>query len=164
MKEIQLTKGYVAFVDDDDFARVNQFKWTAVVTGQNIKRVYAYRRTGWDNAKRRWTQTVWLHRFVLDVPSYLDVDHINSNTLDNRKENLRPATRSQNLARNRRQNKFGYRGVRQGRRDKMFYMQIQIADKKIVSQHATAEEAARAYDVMAIKLHGEFARLNFPAV
>ena len=62
MKRLPLTKGYFAVVDDDDHEWLSEYKWTAVVTGQNIKRVYAYRRTGWDNAKRRWKHIVWMHR------------------------------------------------------------------------------------------------------
>lgn len=54
MAEIPLTKGYAALVDDGDLERVSRFKWTAVVTGKDIKRVYAYRRKDWNKGARRW--------------------------------------------------------------------------------------------------------------
>ena len=54
MKILKLTKGYYAQVDDSDFEALSKHKWTALVTGTKIKRVYAYRRTDWDNVKRRY--------------------------------------------------------------------------------------------------------------
>jgi hypothetical protein len=162
MKEIQLTKGYFALVDDDDYERLSQHKWTAVVTGKHIKRVYAYRRAGWDNANRRWTKTVYLHREIAMPADGVDVDHINHDTLDNRKENLRCATRSQNLANNRRaRGETGMRGVvRTQRREKEPYQVM--CRKKHVGRFFDLNEAAQAYDAAALKEFGEFARLNFP--
>ena len=162
MKQIELTKGYFAIVDDDDFERLSQHKWTAMVTGQNIKRVYAYRRTEWDNANRRWMKSILMHREIMQAVDGLDVDHINHDTLDNRKENLRCATRSQNLANNRRaRGETGMRGVvRTQRREKEPY-QVMCRTKHI-GRFLDLYEAARAYDSAALKEFGEFARLNFP--
>jgi hypothetical protein len=89
MREIPLTKGYVAFVDDEDFDRVAQFKWTATITSRGTK-VYAVRKTR-KHEKERWkSQKIRLHHWVLDIapselpPGYV-VDHFNDNGLDCRK-------------------------------------------------------------------------------
>jgi hypothetical protein len=162
MKTIPLTKGYSAIVDDDDYERVAKHKWTAIVTGQNVKRVYAYRRTGWDNVNRRWMQAIYLHREIARPIDGFDVDHINHDTLDNRKENLRTATRSQNLANNRRlKGVTGFRGVTPtGSGEKAPY-KVQFRGK-CVGYFFDSAEAAKAYDALAIKEFGEFAKLNFP--
>lgn len=162
MKTIVLTKGYVAIVDDDDFAALSANKWTAVVTGKKTKRVYAYRRTGWDNTKRRYTGVVYMHRVIVATPDGFDVDHINGDTLDNRRSNLRTATRSQNLANNRRAiGVTGYRGVSPTSSHETLPYKVQFRGKRIGTFHDKIE-AAKAYDAAAIKEFGEFAKLNFP--
>jgi hypothetical protein len=157
MAELRLTKGYVAIIDDEDFDRLSQWKWTAVVTGQRIKRVYAYRRAlvPGDTPRR---QALYLHRAILNAPDGSDVDHINGDTLDNSRANLRLATRSQNLANSRRaRGVTGFRGVTIDKRDGAFVMRCSGASKRF----ATAEGAARAYDAAARQRYGQFAKLNF---
>lgn len=164
MRTIPLTKGYVAIVDDDDYDAVAQFKWTAVVTGQTIKRVYAYRREGWDNANRKWRSSIYLHRAILNVPKGTDVDHINSNTLDNRRSNLREASRSQNLANNRRPiGVTGYRGVTPTKSGERAPYKVQCRGRYVGAFYDLVE-AAKAYDKAAVEEFGEFAKLNFPMV
>lgn len=87
-----------------------------------------------------------------------EIDHINDNGLDNRLCNLRECTRSQNNARTRRQNMHGYRGVHYKAKDKRFEA---YCGDTYVGSGKTPEEAARAYDAAAIRIWGEFARLNF---
>lgn len=161
MAELILTKGYIAIVDDDLYDELAKHKWTAVVTGGRIKRVYAYRRTGWDNAKRRWTSCQYLHRVIAGDVRGFDVDHINGDTLDNRRENLRVCDRSLNLAnsKNRAVGISGFRGVT---RAKSKSVRWQMACKGHTATFATPEEAARAYDRVAKQIWGEFAVLNFP--
>jgi hypothetical protein len=162
MKEIPLTKGYAAQVDDDDFEWLSKYKWTAVVTGQQIKRVYAYRRHDWDNAKRRWKHIVWMHREIAKPAGGLDVDHIDYNTLNNRKENLRCCSRSQNLAHNRRAiGATGFRGVTLTKDGSKAPYKTQFRGK-CIGTFFDAKDAAYAYDAAAIKEFGEFAKLNFP--
>ncbi len=107
-----------------------------------------------------------MHRLVLDVtdPDVI-VDHINGNRLDNRKSNLRFATVAQN-AQNRKKVSGGssiYLGVTYHKRDERWQASVRHDGKRYhAGIHKTEEEAARAYDVKAKELHGEFARLNFP--
>jgi len=71
MKEIRLTKGYVALVDDEDFERVNQFKWSVVARKKSKKNeslsLYAYRRAR--KAEKTKRKQIKLHRFILGIRS-----------------------------------------------------------------------------------------------
>lgn len=154
--EIPLTKRYVSLIDEDDAERVLQYKWHARETGSMGRTVYA--------ASAR---AGLLHRFILDAPHGLVVDHRNGNGLDNRKANLRLATQHENKANVglRRDNTSGYRGVFLKRATGRWMVSINIgADKlrKIVGPFPDRITAAHAYDDLARQYHGEFARLNFP--
>lgn len=162
MRTIALTRGYIVCVDDEDFESLSAHKWSAVVTGKNIKRVYAYRRVGWDNSKRRWTGQIYMHRQITSAPKGMDVDHIDGDTLNNMRSNLRIATRSQNLANNRRTLGItGYRGVTPTTSGEKLPLKV-MCRGKLIGTYADVIEAARAYDAAATKEFGEFAKLNFP--
>lgn len=95
------------------------------------------------------------------------VDHRNQDTLDNRRSNLRSATRRQNRANSKRQTSgTGFRGVTRDKRMKkgnMYYAAIKApGGVEYLGSFSTAEAAARAWDRAAVKHHGEFAALNFP--
>lgn len=156
MRELPLSKGLVALVDEADYAWASQWKWFA--KGPE-GRVYAARcERGVDRLKRR---TIRLHRELMQPPAELDVDHINGNGLDNRRENLRVCTTAENC-RNR-VGLGGYKGVRLFRKSGKWGARIVVDYRHIhLGCFATPEEAARAYDDAALKLHGPFARLNFP--
>lgn len=81
MREIPLTQGLVALVDDDDFEVLNKFKWVAARIKQTY---YAVRNLPRENGKQ-----TSMHRVILNTPDGMDTDHINGNGLDNRRENLR---------------------------------------------------------------------------
>ena len=107
-----------------------------------------------------------MHREVIHPPGYLFVDHINHNGLDNRKANLRPATRSQNsfnrLIIIRKDLSSKYKGVTWGKYKKMWQARIGIYGKrKHIGFFKDEVQAAMAYDKAAKKYHGEFASLNF---
>lgn len=152
-RKIPLTQGKRALVDDVDYARVNALAWHAV------------RIRGKWYAARRVPHMTYLHRFILNAPSGVLVDHINGDTLDCRRANLRFATALENQ-RNRgpqRNNQSGYKGVIFNRENRKFQARIQTHGKKThIGYFASAEEAARAYDKFARVIHGEFAKLNFP--
>lgn len=156
VKRIELSKGLNALVDDADYDLLNLFKWSAS-SGRNN---YAVRRTVGDDGRQH---TVYMHRVIMEAPKGLEVDHINGNMLDNRRENLRLCSRSQN-ARNQkkhRDNSCGFKGVY--KRGNRFGAQLTIqAATFYLGTYSTAEEAARAYDEEAKARFGEFAKVNFP--
>ena len=83
MKQIKLTHGKYAIVDDEDFEKVNCYKWRV---DHKYKNWYAVRAIRKSNGK--WT-TQRMHRFIMNVPDGLEIDHISHDILDNRKCNLR---------------------------------------------------------------------------
>lgn len=156
MKEINLTKGYVAIVDDEDYERVNQFQWTVTITPSGS--AYSFR-TDYSSGGKK---TIYMHRFVANTPDDLTCDHINHNTLDNRKENLRNCSHQDNML-NRKispSNTSGFKGV--SRYNGKWYAKVSKG-KKIVFRKSfpTKIEAAHAYDKVAKEVFGEFANLNF---
>lgn len=152
MKTIPLTKGYFAIIDDCDFESVSEFSWCA--SGISV-RPYAYN----DFAG-------FMHRFIMNAPLKLDVDHIDHNTLNNTRKNLRLCTRSQNLA-NRRglqsNNTSNYTGVCWDKKKLKYITYINCKNKRIyLGLFDDPEEAAKERDKKALELFGEFATLNFP--
>jgi hypothetical protein len=106
-----------------------------------------------------------MHRQVLNARRGVKVDHRSGDGLDNRRGNLRVATTGQNNCnvQRRKDCTSGYKGASWHARIGLWQSQIQVAGRKrCLGYHNTAEEAARAYDVAARELHGEFACLNFP--
>lgn len=154
MKQIPLTQNKVALVDDDDFEIVNQFKWC-------FHQGYADRFTHYDDNKKQ--HHISLHRFIMNAPVHLQVDHLDGNGLNNQKRNLRLATHQQNAFNSEVQKNSGtgYKGVTWRPSNNTFQCRIRKDNKRIhIGIFKTKEEAALAYNQAAIKYHGEFARLN----
>ena len=149
MIEIPLTQGKVALVDDEDFERVNAFKWCADWS-YSTKSFYARR--------KEKKKTIFMERLIMQTPNNMTCDHINHDTLDNRKNNLRNCTRAEN-ARNRRlfsNNRLRVKGIRQ--LGKSYQARVKIAGKDVFCKtFPTLEEAVAAYAEAIKKYHGEFA-------
>lgn len=167
MKEIPLTQGLVALVDDEDFDRLSRFKWFA---SRYHNQWYAMRNAG--VAEMRRVRKIRMHREVLGLPNgdVVEVDHRNLNGLDNRKGNLRAASRGQN-SRNipKRELHMGqppssrYKGIYLAKHCGLWRARISLNRKLVQLGYFSSEmAAAQAYDEAALKYHGEFACLNFP--
>lgn len=161
MKEIELTRGYVSKVDDSDFNALNSFKWHVFNGGHQGNYVpYAMRSVGTGNQKRN----INMARDILNAPAGMVVDHINGDTLDNRRSNLRLCTNPENL-RNRgksKANTSGFKGVFWDKKLRRWRAAIDYNRKKInLGVYPTAELAALAYDKAARKYHGDFSKTNF---
>lgn len=154
MKQIPLTQGKFALVDDHWFDYLNQWKWY-------YKQGYAAR------TDRTVTKTcVFIHRVVMNAPSGMHVDHINHDTLDNQVSNLRICTTGDNQ-RNKSIQSGGtsqYKGVCWRRRDRKWVAQIKFNGKVMhLGQFTDEVKAAKVYDAAARHYFREFALTNFEA-
>lgn len=154
MKEIQLTKGKVALVDDDDYGWLVQYSWYASFNGH----WYAVTNVRVAGKKKK----VYMHRVISGVKDpKIEIDHIDGDGLNNTRANLRQATRSENMCNrsNQRNNTSGWKGVY--RRDNKYRAQIEIRQKsRHLGTFDTPEDAAAAYDRAARELHGVFSSTN----
>lgn len=158
-KIIPIAKGQEIIVDNEDYGELNKFAWCAQKSRHTI---YARRRLPVASGKGN---IVYMHRVIVGAKQGEQVDHINGDGLDNRRENLRLCTHTENVrnARVRKDNTSGYKGVCWHKRDKKWRAAIRINGKPMwLGYYISKEEAARAYDEAAIKHFGEFAYLNFP--
>jgi len=160
MKEIELSNGGIALVDDEDYEFFAHWKWNRT---ESRGKVYAHRCFWVRGEDRRVTYP--MHAFLMIGHGGVQIDHIDGNGLNNQKYNLRSASVNQNQynAKLRSDSSTGFKGVASVRG--RFHAQIQ-ANKKhtYLGSFETPVEAALAYDSAARRLHGEFATLNFPAV
>jgi hypothetical protein len=162
MREIPLTQGYVALIDDKDFERVSAHKWTAAVCRRKdgtIWNVYAMRGVQVGGAP----YTIRLHRFIMGVnDSMMTVDHIDHDGLNCQRTNLRVATRKQNSANQKKQSGTSsqYKGVYMKRGGKWCAQIGFNKQKKILGIYDNEEDAAAAYNRAAAEIFGEFASLN----
>lgn len=158
MKEIPLTRGMVAFVDDADFDWLNQWKWYALKSASGV--FYAAR-----SIVKPKRECILMHQEILKALGRLQGDHRNGDKLDNQRQNLRPATGRQNRANSfrRSDNTSGFKGVSWNPQRNMWRADIQEINKhRFLGHFYGIKIAAKAYDLAALKCFGEFAKLNFP--
>lgn len=148
---IPVSPNAVAIIDSDDAERVNQYSWSLVSKGRPRARV---------NGKK-----TYLHRLILNAPEGAWVDHVNGDPLDNRRINLRfcnANTNAKNRGRNKK-SKAGFKGVRWHAATQKWGVSIRSDNKEYwLGVFVDRVAAAITYDRAALRLHGEFARTNFP--
>lgn len=142
---LPLNKGYSVLVDRKDLTWIKGFQWYVHDTGRNL-----YVRTS-------FPRKLYMH----EILAGLHADHINGNTLDNRRQNLRKATKRENAANSKKREgtTSPYKGVHWDTRRRCWIVQV---GGRYIGGYESAEVAAGVYDAEALKEFGEFARLNFP--
>ena len=150
---IELSGGYGAIVDEVDAPWLTEMGCWCKLIGKNKNKIYVVSRC------RKTKNINIIHRIITNAPNGFEVDHINGNTLDNRRSNLRVCTSSENQH-NRRinmNNRSGVKGVGLHNNGK-WRARIKLNNKSIfLGYFDTKEEAASAVAAARIKLHGEFA-------
>lgn len=147
-----MTQNLFAKVDDDDYDYLNQWKWFA----QKDKYTHYARRMLSSKNKKR--QTISMHSLLVNANR---IDHKDGDGLNNQKENLRPATRSQN-ATNFKSRKKKLKGIFWIEKTKKWRAIIGFNKTTIHLGYFENElDAAKAYDIKAKELFGEFAKTNF---
>jgi hypothetical protein len=158
-REIQLTRGLVALVDDEDFERLNQYKWQATKARRTF---YAVRTERVDGCRR----TVAMHCVLAPAPVGLEVDHRDHDGLNNTRANLRVCTRAQNAANQLRKaegDSSEYKGVSWDTEKQAWLVSIKQNNAgRYVGRFDDEVTAALAYDEAARTAFGEFASVNFP--
>lgn len=147
-REIELTQGYKAIVDDEKYEWLTGFKWHVAIRGKKTKVYYA--------ASTETKFRGFMHNLLLPCPKGYMPDHVDGNGLNNQMSNLRIATRIQNAV-----NKPPYAGRFKGVYKTGDKWRARIEKNIHLGYFFTPEDAARAYDAKAKELWGEFAWLNF---
>ena len=146
---IPLSKGKWAIVDEEDYTTLNKHNWHITASGYAVRRIQG--------------QNYGMHRQILGLKKGEYCDHVNGDKLDNRKENLRKATPSQNMMNRKvgKNSKSGYKGViwRPTRSKWQAYIRLNKKNTYL-GLYKDKKEAARAYNQAASDIYGQYARLN----
>lgn len=154
MRQLDLSRGKIAVVDDEDFDRLSHFRWWAMEPKPG--RFYATTALNIDG-KRKF---ILMHRMILSPRQDQLIDHKNGDGLDNRRTNLRICGFSGNSANSRRP---GVKGTYKARNGKWAARIYSRGVKKYLGTFDSRNSAGLAYDAAARDIFGEFACPNFPA-
>lgn len=165
IREVVLTQGFVAIIDEADWPLVSQFKWHAAKSSYGdyyyAAACIARSRAEAIGCKKHFK----LHQLLMGFPGLL-IDHRDGNRMNNRRSNLRVATiaqNSRNSSKPRVPCSSRFKGVSWHRKHQVWQVFIQVNRKnKFLGHFKDEEEAGRVYDIAARFHYGQFARLNFP--
>ena len=161
MREIQLTRGLMAIVDDSDFEMLSRWKWYAMKVGKlNGRPKYYAARTDYKTRK-----CVLMHREIMIPSDILTVDHRNPDaTLDNRRQNLRLATNAENSQNQRKRlgkTTSRFKGICFQSDRRTWEASVCASGKRIrVGRIRDEADAAQIYNLLALEAFGQFARMN----
>jgi len=140
MRKLLLSNGITTLIDDSDFERVSQYKWSSYKFRKTSATPYVVRYS-YKNGKQ---STVYLHRFLMDAPKGMQVDHKNGDGLDNRRSNLRICTNEENQQNQRVHREGHLLGTRKG--PSGWTAQIWISGKvHYIGHYKTKEIAHQRY-------------------
>ncbi len=163
VRTIQLSKGKNTLIDETDSERAKPYSWCASKSRRDRpNRPFNWYAVAYD-LSRVYKSKISLHRFVVGAtPVDPRVDHRNGDSLDNRKENLRFCTATENARNSKRTwGKSKYKGVTFSSRKKKWMVQITRSNRsRTIGFFADERDAALAYDRAAIESYGEFACTN----
>lgn len=154
-KKIPLSQGRDAIVDEQDFGALSRYRWFFVGAGTG----YAVRWARDAGGRRR---LVYMHREILNAPPDKDVDHIDRDSLNNKRANIRVVARSLNNHNRRSWGRSRFKGVHWDARDNRWCATITLNGKNVkIGRFASEREAAMRYDERAREAYGEAAVTNF---
>jgi len=128
MRKIKLTQGKYALVDNEDYDKLNQYKWFTRKDGQNF---YATKKLYILNGVRR---NISMHQIIMGIaPKNKEIDHIDGNGLNNQKKNLRFVTHQENMRnqKTRITSKTGFKGIDFNKQQQKYRVRIMLNGKSI---------------------------------
>ena len=161
MKEIPLTQGKVALIDDEDFELIYPYSWVACKTD---KKWYARARVPNSLNTGKTGKLISMHRFLMKAGKGEEVDHKDGNGLNNTRDNIRKSTSSQNKWNSKdRGSNSGFKGVYFDKPRKRYQAYItKFRKRTLLGRYLNAKDAALAYDRAAVREFGQFSKLNLP--
>ena len=139
---IPLTQGLEALIDEQDVSLVNEYKWYANTVHKNSTKSYTY---PCSHPYGRANAYVYLHRFIMSPKKGDVIDHLNGNTLDNRRSNMRICSTRENCC-NRSAHRDGRLVGTCKTKDGTYFARIKISNKtKYLGTFKTEHEAHQAY-------------------